>query len=64
MRFRQLREGGDTFSGNESLMKTKNIDSSSSRIVELSKKGKTAMFVADDKAGQYFLAAADDSSSA
>lgn len=55
-------EGGQLLVGNESLMKEKNIDSSAfqEQLLELSKEGKTAMFVAIDGKMAGILAVADE----
>ena len=55
-------EGKQLLVGNESLMKEKNIDSSAfqEQLLELSKEGKTAMFVAVDGQLASILAVADE----
>ncbi len=55
-------EGKQLLVGNESLMKEKNIDSSvfQEQLLELSKEGKTAMFVAVDGQLASILAVADE----
>ena len=55
-------EGRQLLVGNESLMKEKNIDSSAfqEQLLELSKEGKTAMFVAIDGKMAGILAVADE----
>ncbi|KAA0116327.1 copper-translocating P-type ATPase [Streptococcus sanguinis] len=55
-------EGKHLLVGNESLMKEKNIDSSAfqEQLLELSKEGKTAMFVAIDRQLTGILAVADE----
>ena len=55
-------EGRQLLVGNESLMKEKNIDSSAfqEQLLELSKEGKTAMFVAVDGQLASILAVADE----
>ena len=55
-------EGKQLLVGNESLMKDKNIDSSAfqEQLLELSKEGKTAMFVAIDGQLAGILAVADE----